>query len=236
MGAMGERALPAMVRRRDVSAFYSRLTAAPTAFLRDFVLPLLTRKEALDDHLRKFMERTVGVEIDVARALYLEAESQQAAGGNPDEIVEQGRIAGLRDPETLKLLDVGNRFGEQRPQVLFHQPVESLARVARFLHDDLVQCGIVVRIAYVGANERFGPLPGLGRRNISHDLGEGIREVTENPVRRGPPEKLLVLEVISDEGVVNPGAVGDFARGGAFEAVFRERFRCRVQQLMLSHD
>ena len=58
-------------------------------------------------------------------------------------------------------------------------------------------------------------------------------KLPKNAIRRGPPELILVLEMISDQRVVNAGPVCDIARRCAFEAILRESLDRSIKQFLL---
>ena len=67
-------------------------------------------------------------------------------------------------------------------------------------------------------------------------LIESRVKFTEDVVRRGSPEPILVLEVIGDQRMVNAGALRNIARRGALEAILGECLDCRVEKFLLRYQ
>jgi hypothetical protein len=61
--------------------------------------------------------------------------------------------------------------------------------------------------------------------------GERLLNEIGERLRHGQVQPLFGAEVVGDGGDVLAGALGDIARGGAFQAIFTEQFGRRGEQL-----
>lgn len=178
----------------------------------------------------------MGFQIDSAGLLELVTQCEQTARRQADHVEQQSRISGWRDAQVLQVFDHFERSVEERLQVSIDQPVQARARDAGFLHHDLVYGGLVPGVQDVGSNHRRHALFRAVVVVVLERLRERSPEIFKDLVRGSEPQLILVLEVVGYQGMMDAGALGDFARRRAFEAVLRERLNGGIKQFMLRYD
>jgi xanthine/CO dehydrogenase XdhC/CoxF family maturation factor len=212
------------VYRRGNTAAINRRLAEPG---------LLAWEEYADDQVAEFGNLLVGVEIDIARLPELEFKGDQTACTDPDHIEQHCRTALWRNADSLQASKSLVHFVEHWPQVSLDEPGHALTFTIGFLQDNAVQGRLITRKFQVSADKRLGLCLGFDVGDFGHCLDDRNIEFAENAVGSRSPQLVLVLEMVSDQWVVDPCTICNIASGCPLETVLGKRLDSRIKQLLL---
>ena len=96
--------------------------------------------------------------------------------------------------------------------------------------------GLTEREPHIGSNESLGARFRVHFWHFIHRFDERVIELAEYAICSCAPKLALVLEMISDQGVVDARPIGDVPGRGTLEAILGKSLSCGVKQLLLRNN
>jgi hypothetical protein len=168
--------------------------------------------------------------VDAREPLALLGLVKDHAGGAGEDVDEvDGRHVGGQQADLLGSLDQRHQGGVERLHVAIHHPAHARPAALSLVVHEPHELRVAGHELHVGADQQPQSLAVVGRARVGQHVVEAAAQHSEGTVHGGPPELGLAAEVVLEQPQRHAGPGRDVARGGAVEAVLRERLEGRAE-------